>query len=157
VMAGGAGPPSKHCAHKINALLQSMRFRTDATALGVEWHTAEIRNALLQSMCFFTDATELGDPGAVGLPLEELVPCDGGKGGARHQSIVLTAHATCRVSYIQCPGNRKTIDSTLPLLPSLRLSLALRAVPVAAHTWTQSVQPARLIKRISRSSHKEFF
>jgi hypothetical protein len=134
VMAGGAAPPSKHCAHKMNALLQSMCFRTDATALGVEWHTAEIRNSLLQSMCFFTDAIELGDPGAVELPFEELVPCDGGKGGARHQSIVLTAHATCRVSYIQCQGNRKTMNSMLHLLLCLRLSLALSAVPVAAHT-----------------------
>ena len=94
MMAGGAGPPSEHCAPTINALLQSMCFRTDPTELGVEWRTAETRNALLQSMCFFTEATELGDSGAVRLPFEELVPCDGGKGGARHQSIVLTVHAT---------------------------------------------------------------
>jgi hypothetical protein len=105
--------------------------------------TALMANALLQSLCFTTDATELGFSGAVRLPFEELAPCDGGRGGARHQSIVLTAHATCRTSknmatcrtpgsvrntrgrltYTQCPGNRKTIDSTLPLLLSLRLSL----------------------------------
>ena len=65
----------------INALLQSMCFRTDATELGVEWRTAEIRNALLQSMCFTTDASELGYLGAVRSPFEELAPCDGGRGG----------------------------------------------------------------------------
>ena len=58
-----------------------MCFRTDATALGVEWHTAEIRNALLQSMCFKTDATELGYVGAVRSPFEELAPYDSGRGG----------------------------------------------------------------------------
>ena len=84
MMAGGAGPPSKQCADKINALLQSKCFRTDATELGLEWRIAEIRNALLHSMYFFTDATELGASGAVRLPFEELVPCDGGRGGARH-------------------------------------------------------------------------
>jgi hypothetical protein len=146
---GGRGGPAIKALCLLNQRIvaEHLFFRTDATALGVEWHRAEIRNALLQSMCFFIDATEPGDPGAVGLPFEDLVPCDGGKGGARHQSIVLTAHATCRVSYIQCPGNRETINSTLPFLPFLRLSLALRVVFVAAHTWTQSVQPAQLIKK----------
>jgi hypothetical protein len=81
VMAGGAGPPSKQCADKINALLQSMCFRTDATELGLEWRTAVMRNALLQSMCFTTGATELGYLGAVRSPFEELAPCDGGRGG----------------------------------------------------------------------------
>ena len=81
MMAGGAGPPSKQCADKINALLQCKCFRTDATELGLEWRTAEMRNALLQSMCFTTGATELGYLGAVRLPFEELAPCDGGRGG----------------------------------------------------------------------------
>jgi hypothetical protein len=94
---------AKRAAAIINAMLQSVCFRTDATEFGVEWHTAEIRNALLQSVCFFTDATELGDPGAVELPFEELVPCDGGKGGARHQSNVLTKSTHCYITCVSGP------------------------------------------------------
>ena len=106
----GRGPPSKHCADKINALLQSLCFRTDAIELGVEWCTAEIRNALLQSVCFKTDATELGFLGAVRLPFEELAPCDGGRGGARHQSIVLTKSTHC---YRACASGPMLLSSVL--------------------------------------------
>jgi hypothetical protein len=86
-----------------NALLQSMCFRTDATELGPQWRTAEMRNALLQSMCFTTDASELGGLGAVRPPFEELAPCDGGRGGPRHQRTVLTKSTHCYSACVSGP------------------------------------------------------
>jgi hypothetical protein len=52
-----------------------------STELDLEWRAAEMRNALLQSMSFNTGASELGGLGAVGSPFEEMIPCDGGRGG----------------------------------------------------------------------------
>jgi hypothetical protein len=141
-------------ATRINALPQSMRFRTGATELGFEWRTADIRNALLQRLCFTTGATELGFSGAAGLPFEVMAPCDGGRGGPAIKALCwqqtqlvefprtlqfAERNTRGRVNYTQCLGNRKTIDPTLPRLISLWLFLyhEIRAVHVAAHTWAK--------------------